>query len=655
MCYSCRMIFVCSLMSHSLIMSKAGADEGGAGGCSDSAKQLEAKDEKGGKLLSKPSAGSGWTKVSCPCCFSERVEPLVLVKLGGKVGPETKRWLIKVIGAPQKDGGEGSDISNSTECAYMYSLGIMINFKSLSHPGLKRFDVMTLSDVAGQKLSSAGVVVDTFPLHNRKKLKDLREAWYSGNQLAQPLDSVNDYFGSAVAFYFSFLDFYTWSLLTPAILGLAISYFSGEVKKEMVDSVSGSKVIINDDDSGPMISGHMLQAMFSMIWSTVFMELWKRRSSSLSYRWGTMNLAERFAEPRPNFYGDLGVNPVTGRVEPLFPEWKRDLRMVLVSVPVVGLFLGLVVLGMMCFYWGEAQVKQLHKDWNSLLSQALLYIPSVLHIVYTNMLGNVYRNVAQSLTEYENHREESAFENHLTAKILVFTFFNNFAVLFHIAFFKQDVPLLRKRLASLLIVSQLVNQVTEVVIPFLVDRFISAPHRTESEDDPKEDKFRNQRTLPVFPGLFAEYIELLVQFGYLSLFSCVYPLTAVLLLINNITEIRSDAYKICNLFRKPFSPPVANMGVWQVAFEVLSFVSVISNCWLLLLSPRLQELCREGGLSSTNVLLLAVFGEHVLILIKFIMAALIPDEPDWIRKKRDQMEYTSMQALKEQKLQPEVS
>lgn len=696
-------------------MSKAGADEGGAGGCGDSAKQLEAKDEKGGTLLSKLPAGPGWTKVSCPCCFSERVEPLVVVKLGGKVGPETKRWLIKMIGAPQKDGGAallahpGEDASgdiivvSAPRCTLLraaeelglcktYRSGDMEAFsyndrdnfkdsdnmeafltlaerqyivkyeldglraqKDLRIPGLPESRMLQKRDNIWQKLSSAGVVVDTFPLHNRKKLKDLGEAWYSGNQLAQPLDSVNDYFGSAVAFYFSFLDFYTWSLLTPAILGLTISYFSGEAQKEMVDSVSGSKVIINDDDSGPMISGHMLQAMFSMIWSTVFMELWKRRSSSLSYRWGTMNLAERFAEPRPNFHGDLGVNPVTGRMEPLFPEWKRDLRMVLVSVPVVGLFLGLVVLGMMCFYWGEAQVKQLHKDWDSLLSQALLYIPSVLHIVYTNMLGNVYRNVAQSLTEYENHREESAFENHLTAKILVFTFFNNFAVLFHIAFFKQDVPLLRKRLASLLIVSQLVNQVTEVVIPFLVDRFISAPHRTESEDDPQEDKFRNQRTLPVFPGLFAEYIELLVQFGYLSLFSCVYPLTAVLLLINNITEIRSDAYKICNLFRKPFSPPVANMGVWQVAFEVLSFVSVISNCWLLLLSPRLQELCREGGLTSTNVLLLAVLGEHVLILIKFIMAALIPDEPDWIRKKREQMEYTSIQALKEQKLQPEVS
>lgn len=56
-----------------------------------------------------------------------------------------------------------------------------------------------------------------------------------------------------------------------------------------------------------------------------------------------------------------------------------------------------------------------------------------------------------------------------------------------------------KRLASLLIVSQLVNQVTEVVIPYLVDRFISAPNRAESEDDPQEDKYRNQSTLPVFP------------------------------------------------------------------------------------------------------------------------------------------------------------
>ncbi|KAM7413980.1 hypothetical protein PAMA_019005 [Pampus argenteus] len=689
-------------------MNEAGGDEGGSSS-GNTAQETEDK-SPGGKNLNKLSAistGPGWTKVSCPCCVSEHVEPLVVVRLGEKVHPETKRWLIRLIGAPQKDGGAallahpGEDASgdiimvSAPRCTLLrateelglcktyyngemeafsyndrqhfkdsdnmevfltlaereyivkYELDGMRAQRELRIPGMADNYTLQHRDNIWQKLGSARVILDTFPLHKKDKLKALSEAWYSGNQLAQPLDSVNAYFGSSVALYFSFLGFYTWSLVPPAILGLSITYFSGEVQKEMVDSVSGSQVQVVDDDAGP---GHMVQAVFSMLWSTVVMELWKRRRSSLSYRWGTLHLAERFAEPRPGFHGDIGVNPVTGRMEPLFPEWQRDLRMALVSVPVVGMFLGLVVLGMVCFYWGEAQIKQLHQDWDSLLTETLLYMPSVLHIVYTNMLANVYKRVAQTLTEYENHREESAFQNHLTAKVLVFTFFNYFAVLFHIAFFKQDVPLLRKRLASLLIVSQLVNQVTEVVIPFLVDRLVNAPHKTQREDDPQEDKFRNQITLPVFPGLFGEYIELLVQFGYLSLFSCVYPLTAVLLLINNLTEIRSDAYKICKLFRRPFSPPAANMGVWRIAFEVLSFVSVVSNCWLLILSPRLRELGREGGMSSTDILLLAVLVEHVLILIKVVLTVLIPDEPDWIRKKKEHIEYTSMQALKQQKM-----
>ncbi|KAG7250367.1 hypothetical protein CRUP_031341, partial [Coryphaenoides rupestris] len=188
----------------------------------------------------------------------------------------------------------------------------------------------------------------------------------------------------------------------------------------------------------------MIQAVFSMLWSTVVMEMWKRRSTTLAYRWGNSQLAARFAEPRPSYHGDLGVNPVTGRVEPLFPAWQRKLRMALVSVPVVTLFLGLVVLGMVGFYWGEARVQTLHKEWDSLLSSALLYLPSVAHIVYTNALGTAYRQVALALTEFENHREESAYQDHLTGKILVFTFFNCFAVLFHIAFYNQDLPLLRK-------------------------------------------------------------------------------------------------------------------------------------------------------------------------------------------------------------------
>lgn len=100
-------------------MSKAGLDggEGAAGGSGSSDKAHEDK-TTGGKVPGKPSAttiGPGWTKVTCPCCVSERVEPLVLVKLGPKVRPETKRWLIRLIGAPQNDGGKGWNNSDELQ------------------------------------------------------------------------------------------------------------------------------------------------------------------------------------------------------------------------------------------------------------------------------------------------------------------------------------------------------------------------------------------------------------------------------------------------------------------------------------------------------------------------------------------------------------
>ena len=39
----------------------------------------------------------------------------------------------------------------------------------------------------GQKLKVAGVVQGMFPLNDEDKLKALSDAWYSGNQLTQPL------------------------------------------------------------------------------------------------------------------------------------------------------------------------------------------------------------------------------------------------------------------------------------------------------------------------------------------------------------------------------------------------------------------------------------------------------------------------------------
>lgn len=79
-------------------MSQPAGDGGVADGGWKTGQHLQEK-------VGGASCRQGWTRAGCSCCASQQVEPLVVVKLGEKVGPETKRWLLRLIGAPQKDGG----------------------------------------------------------------------------------------------------------------------------------------------------------------------------------------------------------------------------------------------------------------------------------------------------------------------------------------------------------------------------------------------------------------------------------------------------------------------------------------------------------------------------------------------------------------------
>lgn len=67
---------------------------------------------------------------------------------------------------------------------------------------------------------------------------------------------------------------------------------------------------------------------------------------------------------------------------------------------------------------------------------------------------------------------------------------------------------------------------------------------------------------------FEDYLEMFIQFGYVVLFSSAFPLAALCALLNNIIEIRSDAFKLCTNLRRPFGERVENIGTWQVTFSL---------------------------------------------------------------------------------------
>jgi anoctamin-10 len=67
-----------------------------------------------------------------------------------------------------------------------------------------------------------------------------------------------------------------------------------------------------------------------------------------------------------------------------------------------------------------------------------------------------------------------------------------------------------------------------------------------------------------FQGTYDDYLEMFIQFGYVFLFSSVYPMAAFWAVINNVLEIRADAFKLCRLYQRPVARRVKDTGAWQV-------------------------------------------------------------------------------------------
>lgn len=60
----------------------------------------------------------------------------------------------------------------------------------------------------------------------------------------------------------------------------------------------------------------------------------------------------------------------------------------------------------------------------------------------------------------------------------------------------------------------------------------------------------------------ADYAEMVTQFGYVTLWSVVWPLAPLFALINNYVELRADAIKICKHVRRPVGTRVESIGAW---------------------------------------------------------------------------------------------
>lgn len=144
-----------------------------------------------------------------------------------------------------------------------------------------------------------------------------------------------------------------------------------------------------------------------------------------------------------------------------------------------------------------------------------------------------------------------------------------------------------------------------------------------------------------------ERADVFILFGLATLYSCACPVVPLIAMIHNMVDMNLDLYVCYSATKRPFSQTMTNIGPWLAIAEFMAFAAVFSNCLLLYFSNTSLRawlkttsigLGPKTGENDVYLLFIIVGVEHCIVLIKQLVAELVPDVPSWVEKGQQRIE-----------------
>ncbi|KAI1102168.1 DUF590-domain-containing protein [Jackrogersella minutella] len=506
-------------------------------------------------------------------------------------------------------------------------------------------------------------VTSIFPLHNHDFNRQWIKQWSTKYYLTeQDLNQIRDKFGESVAFYFAFLQSYFAFLVFPAAFGAGAWLILGRYS--------------------------WFYAIINSLWSIIFFEWWKKREVDLAVQWGVRGVS-RIQRPRPQFKWEYeAADPVTGEAVKVYSPVKR-LQTQLLQIPFA--LSCSAILGAIYVFCFSIEIF-LSEIYDGPFKSYLTFTPTIILTAALPALSTILGNFAEKLTEIENYKTIDTHQAALVGKLFIINFITSYTPLFLSAFvympfgnllvpyldifkvtaeklsheksittqsFQVNPDRLRKQMIYFTVTAQVVNFALEVVVPYVKRKAFQEVEKVQSKgkvlakDVPEEHAFlervRNEAQLDVY-DVTVDYREMIVQFGYLSLFSAVWPLTPLCFFLNNWVELRSDAMKIAVTSQRPIPWRADSIGPWLNALGFLSwFGSLVSSAIVYLFSGDVEG---PGGDPSNIVvwglLLSMLLSEHVYLAAQYaVRYALSQMDSPGLQKERAERFSMRKQLLEE--------
>ncbi|KAK0052977.1 anoctamin-3, partial [Biomphalaria pfeifferi] len=517
-----------------------------------------------------------------------------------------------------------------------------------------------------QFLLMKNVYTDTLVLHDEltktdlpsatqtlDKRKELDQKW-SRFYKFQPMWQIRNYFGEKIGLYFAWTGVLITTLWIPMLFGVAVFIYglyeslTDTATKPNATSLGLQDVLEDvkeafDNDVTPFF------ALFICCWGTIFLEVWKRRCSFLAYEWD-VDQFETNEPDRPQFYGTVVKrDPITDSLAWFYP-FKLQLLKFSTSAAVL-IFMVCVVVASVFAVIVYRVIMNIDYCPDLPNKECLLLttiVSSILNAVSILILGKIYDKLAVVLTDWENHRTQTSYDDSLIIKLFAFQFVNSYASCFYVAFLRGNGSLFKDRyvdtcegscmaqlsfqILTLMIVKPFPKFFKDIGLPLLkkiwqrLRRLCCQKNQVELTeencDQQNQELFLDRERLK--PDLddftMGEYTEKVILYGFLMLFACSFPLAPLMAIVICLIDIRVDAKRLLYLFRRPIAHIAEDIGMWYNILNFVNFVGVLTNAFIIAFTSSWGS-----QFDITGKLAVVIGFEHIVFILKFLLAYLIPD------------------------------
>ncbi|XP_037308119.1 anoctamin-1-like isoform X1 [Pungitius pungitius] len=521
------------------------------------------------------------------------------------------------------------EILKRTKCKAKYSMGIT----SLLGNGVY---------TAAYPLHD-GDINEESAVPNDRKL--LYEEWanYGVFYKYQPIGLVRKYFGEKIGLYFAWLGLYTQMLIPASLVGVIVFLYGCATVDDNIPSMEICSTRNNitmcplcdrvcsywnlSSACATARASHLFDnpatvffSIFMALWAAMFMEHWKRRQMRLNYEWDLTGFEDEEDHPRAEY--ELRVMQKSTSKDPKaqhkiekltcqdrLPAYMTNVVMMLLMIGVTFA----IVFGVILYRISTKAA--LYMSSNPVTrSNAQLTVKTtaaIINLVVILILDEVYGAVARWLTVLEVPKTDKSFEERLIFKTFILKFVNAFTPIIYIAFFRGRLVgrpgsylyvfesyrmeecahggclmELCIQLSITMLGKQLIqNNLFEIGVPKLkkLIRYIRSKQGAfqEEERQKKLQRYETDHFLEPFAGLTPEYMEMIIQFGFVTLFVASFPLAPLFALLNNIIEIRLDAKKFVTELRRPVAARAKDIGIWYNLLRGVANVAVIINAFVI--------------------------------------------------------------------------